>query len=149
MQGFERGFLVYFCKQTITFFATITTISTTRHTRQGFLINKMFAHSLDSFLGSVGGGVRAGGAADGALVDAHHLVQMLQALQMVEPAGPEPRPVELDGQGLIENLVDQGGLAGAGHAGDAGEGAQGDLHVDILQIVLGRAAWRQGACVFG
>ena len=61
---------------------------------------------------------------------------MLQSLDSVAAARVEPGVVQLVGQGLIENFIDQRGLAGAGHTGDAGEGSQGDFHVDPLQIVL-------------
>ena len=41
---------------------------------------------------------------------------------------------------LVQDLVDQRGFAAAGHAGDAGERPQGDVDVDVLQIV-GRGAF--------
>ena len=87
----------------------------------------------------VGGGIGAGRPADGALVDAHHLVQELLALYGVVPAGPGLHPVQVCPQTLEDDLVDQGGLAGAGHAGDAGEGPQGDGYVDMPQVVFRRA----------
>ena len=55
-------------------------------------------------------------------------------------ARPGLGPVQLGGQGLVEDLVDQAALAGAGNTGDAGEGPQGDRHVDVLQIVFPGAA---------
>ena len=53
--------------------------------------------------------------------------------------GPHPRAVELVGDGLVEDLVDQRGLARARHAGDRREDAERDLDVDVLEVVLGRA----------
>ena len=44
--------------------------------------------------------------------------------------------VQLGGQTLIENLVDQGRFAGARYAGNTGQRPQGDFCRDILQIVL-------------
>ena len=55
------------------------------------------------------------------------------------PAGPDLHAVQVRPQALEDDLVDQGGLAGAGHAGDAGEGPQGDGHVDMAQVVFRRA----------
>ena len=42
------------------------------------------------------------------------------------------------GQGRVEDLVDQAGLAGAGDAGDEHQASQGQGDVDIGQVVLGR-----------
>ena len=86
----------------------------------------------------VGGGVRARRAADGRLVDVHDLVQMLGALHPV--VGPRPLlgPVEHLGQRAIEDVVDEGRLAGAGDPRDARERAQGDAHGHALEVVLAR-----------
>ena len=86
----------------------------------------------------VGGGVGAGRTADGGLVDVDDLVQILLPLDGVVPAGADLHPVEIGPQLFVEDLIDQGGLAGAGHAGDAGEGPQGDGHVHVPQVVLRR-----------
>ena len=87
----------------------------------------------------VGGRVRTGCAADGCLVDADNLVHVFQALDLLVFAGAALGAVQLHGQGLVEDLVDQAGLAAAGHAGHADHLTQRDIHVHILQIVLGRA----------
>ena len=68
----------------------------------------------------VSGRIGTGGAADGALVDIDDLVQMLQAVHAAASTGTGAGMVQLAQQGLVENFVDQTGLAGAGHAGDAG-----------------------------
>ena len=83
----------------------------------------------------VGGGVAAGGAADRALVDGDHPVEGGGALERpvrtrLGPAAPEPAH-----QGAVEDVVHQGRLAGAGHAGDRGQDAQGDPHVEVAQVV--------------
>ena len=44
--------------------------------------------------------------------------------------------IQLRKQGLIQHLVDQAGFSGAGNAGDAGEGAQRNPDIHILQIVF-------------
>ncbi len=87
----------------------------------------------------VGGWVGARRAADGRLVDVHHLVDLLQAGDAVAVAGAVLRAVEKLGRPLVEDLGDQGALAGAGDAGDANELAQGDAHVDVLEVVLAGA----------
>ena len=84
----------------------------------------------------VGGGVRPGGAADGALVDVDDLVQILLALDPVVLARPGLGAVQVGPQLFKEDLVDQGGLAAAGHAGDTGEGTQREGYVDVAQVVL-------------
>ena len=87
----------------------------------------------------VGGGVGPGCPADGALVDVHHLVQILDSLDPVAPAGVDLHPVQLHAQLLEQDLIHQGALAAAGHAGNHGKGPQGELHVDVPQVVLRRA----------
>ena len=87
----------------------------------------------------VGRRVRARRAADRRLVDADDLVQVLEALDALVRARPHPRAVELVGDGLVEDLVDQRGLARARHARDRAEDAQRHLDVDVLEVVLGRA----------
>ena len=65
---------------------------------------------------------------------------MLQPLDAAAAAGTDVRAVLDGGQGLIEHLVYQARLAAAGDAGDAGEHPERYFDVDILQIVLARAA---------
>src|SRR5690606_7209238 len=69
----------------------------------------------------VGGGVAAAGPADGALVDGHH--------------------VRVGGHGAVH----QRALARAGDAGDDDQDAEGDVDVDVAQVVLVGAADLQGA----
>ena len=84
----------------------------------------------------VGGGVGTGGAADGTLVDVDDLIQVFQPLDGIVLAGVGLHAVEGHAQLFIEDLVDERGFAAAADAGDAGEGAQGDGHVHVLQVVL-------------
>ena len=86
----------------------------------------------------VGGGVGAGGAPDGGLVDGDHLVQMLNALHAVVPPRAGLGAVELRPQALVQDLVDQRGLARPGHPGDGDERPQGEAHVDVPQVVFRR-----------
>src|SRR5207248_4418044 len=55
--------------------------------------------------------------------------------------GPRPqlRAVEPVGERLVEDLVDERGLARAGHARDAAEDTERDLRVHLLEVVLGGA----------
>src|SRR5690606_5999470 len=85
----------------------------------------------------VGGGVRPRGAADRRLVDVDDLVDRLVALDL--PVAPRhgAGPVDLGGEAFPQDVLHQGRLAGAGHAGDADELAEGELDVDLLEVVLG------------
>ena len=87
----------------------------------------------------IGGGVGAGRAADGALVDVHHLVQVLDAFDAVALAGMDLHAHELRPQALEEYLVDQRRLAGPGDAGDHREGPQGEGNVNVPEVILRRA----------
>ena len=85
-------------------------------------------------------GVRARRAADGLLIDGDDLVEVLEPLDGVVFADFVFALVEVVGQGRVEDLVEQERLAGPGDAGDAGQGAEGDLDVDVLEVVGARAA---------
>ena len=50
---------------------------------------------------------------------------------------------------LVQDLVDQAALARARYAGDAGEHAQREGHIDVAQVVLPRAADRPGCARWG
>ena len=84
----------------------------------------------------VGGRVGARGAPDGRLVDVDHLVQVLQAAHGPVASGHAPGVVEAVGQHLVEDRVDQGGLARPGDPGDGGQQAQGEGDGDVPQVVL-------------
>ena len=95
----------------------------------------------------VGGGVASGSPADGALVDVDDLVQILHAVNAVTEAGTGTGMVQRGKQGLVQNFIDQTGFSRAGHAGDADEGSQRNLHIHIFQIVLPCAANTQEIAV--
>ena len=84
--------------------------------------------------------VRARRATDGALVDRDHLVEMFQTLDPIVLAGRIRGAVEGPGQGLVQNLVDEAALAGAGHPGDQDEATERQVDVEIGQVVLARPA---------
>ena len=87
----------------------------------------------------VGGGIGARRAADGALVDVDHLVDIFQPLDAVVGHGALQRVVEVVREDGLERLVDERGLAGAGDSRDENQLSQRELHVDVLEVVA-RAA---------
>ena len=97
----------------------------------------------------VGGRVRAGRAADRRLVDVDDLVDLVEALDGLVAAGRRARAVDLLHQRPEEDVVDERGLARARHAGDGDEGAERELDVDVLEVVLAGAAHDELAGVGG
>ncbi len=83
----------------------------------------------------IGGRVGPGRAANGRLVDIDDLIEIFQALDPLVGRGRVRGVVQPASRGLIEGLDGEGGLAAAGHPGDAGEHAHRDLAGDVLQIV--------------
>ena len=94
-----------------------------------------FVEDLD-----VGGGVGTGRAADRRLVDGDHLVEMLEAFELVELARIAQADVQVPTQGLGQDVIDQRALARTGNAGHADENAEGDLDVDVLEVIVAGAA---------
>ena len=84
----------------------------------------------------VGGRVRPRGAPDRALVDVHHLVQLLDAGDPGVQAGDRPRAVELAGQRLVQDVVDQRGLTRPRHPGHRDQAAERERHIHPTQVVL-------------
>ena len=98
----------------------------------------------------IGGGVGAGGAADGALVDINALVDQLHATDgLVGRRGQGGSAVERAGRQWEQRAVDQGGFAGARHTGHTGQQAQGNLQGHRLQVVAAGAAQYQLALGVG
>src|SRR3546814_3269527 len=89
----------------------------------------------------VGRRVRPRRAADRRLVDVDHLVEMFQPFHLVMRASDHARAVERPRGGGIESVDGERRLARAGNAGDAGEGAQRDLRIDIAQVIGQRALY--------
>ncbi len=87
----------------------------------------------------ISSGIGARSAANGRLVDANHLVQLAHAFDLRKLARQIVRPVDLLGQRAIQNLVHQRGFAAARNSRDHGQQPQRKFHVDVFQIVLGRA----------
>ncbi|MNQ87263.1 hypothetical protein D3C85_1024790 [compost metagenome] len=87
----------------------------------------------------VGRRVGSRGAAYGALIDVHHLVQMLQPFHFaVGRRGRLGGLVQLPVGDAEQGVIDQGRLAGAGDPGDAGHHPYGQIQVDVAQVVAAR-----------
>ena len=84
----------------------------------------------------IGSGVGARCTADRALVNVDHLVQMLHADDLTTDAGAGTGMIQLAKQGLVQHLIYEAGFTRAGYAGDAGQRAQRNIHIHILQIVF-------------
>ena len=78
------------------------------------------------------------GTTDRALVDVDDLVEVLETGHRLVPAGDAARAVELVGQDVVEDVVDQGGLARPGDPGHGDEVAQGEGDVHPGEVVLAR-----------
>ena len=84
----------------------------------------------------IGGGIGTRSAADRILVDVDHLVALVHAFHARVLAGHDARAVQLVRKHRIKDLVDQRGFAGTGHARHAGEHAQREIDVQVLEVVL-------------
>ena len=96
----------------------------------------------------VGHRVRPGRGAQRRLVHEDHLGDPVDAANLVAVRqGRQRRGLEApDVAG--DDLVHQARLARPGHAGDAHQPAQGDAHVDVLEVVGVGAAYLQGASLY-
>ena len=84
-------------------------------------------------------GVRARGAADGGLVAEHEFLNVLHAGDSVVLAGCFRGVVEMAGEGLGEDAVDQGRFATTRRTGDYDDLAEGDGDGEVLEVMLARA----------
>ena len=89
--------------------------------------------------------IRPGRAPDGALVNADDFVQLLHALHAAKRAGTGFRAVQHLRQVLVEDFVHQAGFARPRHARHAAKAAKRHFHVNVLEIMLLRAADGQEA----
>ncbi|MPM35769.1 hypothetical protein SDC9_82363 [bioreactor metagenome] len=87
--------------------------------------------------------VGARGLADGRLVNEHHVRQMVRAQQTVVRARRFRGLAELAQQCRSQHVLDQCGLARAGHAGHRHQPLQRKFDGHILQVVLARAFQNQ------
>ena len=91
----------------------------------------------------IAGRVGAGRLANGGLVHKHHVAQLLGAQQAVMLAGCLRGFAKVSQERRCQNILNQGGLAGAAHPGDAHQPLQGKLHRDVFQVVVARALQNQ------
>ena len=99
-------------------------------------VRKHFANGVEGF--QVSGRVRTGRAADGRLVYDHHFADVGIAVEAVAKF-LDAAAHALGGQSLVQNVMNQRGFAGAAYAGNHGESAERNQHIEILQIVQVRA----------
>ena len=83
--------------------------------------------------------VGARGLADGRLVHEDHAAQVVGAQQALVRAGRFGGLAEVAHQRRRQHVLDQRGLAGAGHARHHHQPLQRELHRHVLQVVLGGA----------
>ena len=76
--------------------------------------------------------VGSGCTADGRLVDRYNLVKLFHSLDILVSARNRSGTVQISCKPLIQNLVDQGTLAGTGHTGDARHNSQRNLNVNLF-----------------
>src|SRR5229473_1165486 len=87
----------------------------------------------------VGGRVGPGRAPDRTLINVDYLVQVLDAGDPGVLARHRARAVQLPGQRLVQDVIDQRRLAGTRHPGDSHQAAERERHVHAAQVVLARA----------
>src|SRR6185369_10833028 len=87
-------------------------------------------------------------ATDRRLVNDDDLVETFKTLERAMFAGPFLRAVKLAEQRALQNVADERALAGATHAGDAGEQAERNPHVYVLQIIFRTAENFEPAAFF-
>ena len=83
--------------------------------------------------------VGAGTLADGGLVEQHHPVDQVMACDGLVCAGYLFRVALQFRQGVEQDVLYQGRLAGAGDAGEGDQTVERDTYVDVLQIVFAGA----------
>ena len=88
----------------------------------------------------VGGRVRSRRPADGRLVDLDHLVDQFDAFDAIVRARIVAGAVELAGERLVEDVVDERRLPRPADASDRHQRAERDAHVDVLEVVLARVS---------
>ena len=91
----------------------------------------------------VSGGIGAGRPPNGRLIDVDDLVDPVHSLQGRVEARWDLGPVHLLHQGLVEDFVYQGGLPGPRYSSDSDKAPQGELHVQVPQVVLPGTAYQQ------
>ena len=97
-----------------------------------------FGDGADGAARVAAGGLLLDGDGRGQALDAVH-VGLAHQLQELPGVGGEGLDVAALALG-VDGVEGEGGLAGAGQAGDDGQAVARDVHVDVLEVVLARAA---------
>ena len=84
----------------------------------------------------IGRRIGTGRTSDRALIDADDLIDIAQALDGPDTSHFYLGPVEFPGQVRVEDFVDETALAGTRDARHTGQGPEGDLNVDVFEVVL-------------
>ena len=84
----------------------------------------------------VEGGVGARGAGKRGLIDEDDFGEGLVAGDGADLRGVLGELVALGQQALVDDLVEQGGFAGAGHAGEGHETVEGEAEVEVAEVVF-------------
>ena len=79
------------------------------------------------------------------MVDVDHFVELLEPSDGFIRGGLFAGAVELAGGDFGQGVVNQGGFAAAGHAGDAGNQPQWQFESDVFEVVAARAFEHQHA----
>jgi hypothetical protein len=103
------------------------------------LLGKEFADGIER--AEINGGAGARSAGEGRLIDEDDALDALGAdeLSAAAHSGFIRAEAALGLEILVEHIVDERALAGAGDAGDAGEKAERETDVDLAEVVLGGA----------
>ena len=93
--------------------------------------------------------VAAGCAANGRLVDYNGLIERVFADDLAMGAGPLLGSEPVTEQGPAQNVIHQSAFARTAHASDAGQRADRDADIDVLEIIFGCAQHFQPSFLCG
>ena len=80
----------------------------------------------------IGGGIGTRGLADWGLIDVDDLIDFFETGDPFVSAGAPVELLQMANGGPVQSFDDQGGLSGAGNAGDTGECSQRKPHFDVF-----------------
>src|SRR5262249_52301100 len=87
--------------------------------------------------------------ADGLLIDVDHLVNVLQSLDGIVRRADGAGAIQLPGQRIRQDIIDERTLARAAHASNSDQGSEGKRDVDVLEVVMSCSAHREAWPVLG
>ena len=79
-------------------------------------------------------------APDWRLIDLDHFVDQVDPVDPIVRAGVVARPIERLGERLVQDVIDEGRLPGAAHAGHRRQHAQRNPDIEVLEIIRAGAA---------